>query len=94
MMPEEENKLSFPTNESPPDSSSLSANDNGKQASSTDFGQEALFDESNQSLPKFLPQTSHELKNANKRNPRLFKTRNASPGIGGNAYLLLAKQKE
>ena len=56
MMPEEENKLSSPANESPPDSSSLSANDNGKQASSTDFGQEALFDESNQSFPKFLPQ--------------------------------------
>lgn len=56
MMPEEENKLSFPANEYPPDSSSLSAKDNGKQASSTDFAQETLFDVSNQSLPKFLPQ--------------------------------------
>jgi len=57
MMPEEENKLSSPANESPPDSSSLAANDNGKQPGSANFDEKAAFAASNQSLPKFLPQT-------------------------------------
>lgn len=57
MMPEEENKLSSPANESPPDSSSLAANDNGKQPSLANFDEKAAFAASNQGLPKFLPQT-------------------------------------